>query len=240
MTAANAEIITNRYHILSLLQRTRASHAIVSLHRPHEQFIYNSAILSVDNDQNNFTIDSPAENQLPLQAKPSDWLKFRIKLHGLIISFEAMVEDIIEDATSLRSYRLQMPSQIHYQQRRGAFRASIGYQFKAHFSAQTPDNQRLNARLTDLSLGGASIEVDTDTMASLKNETPLIRCQLQMVDDSISIETATIRAIQMSEHSMDVYRLGLEFAELNPTERRNLQRWVMRFDRENRKSALSE
>lgn len=241
MAVSNTELITNHYHIISLLQRSCTSHAIVSLRRPHDQFIYNSAILTVNSDDNNFTIDTPAESQLPLQAKPGDWLKFRIKLQGLILSFDTVIEDILEDEVSFRSYQLQLPSQVNYQQRREAFRANIGYQFKASFSAQVPETQHsINGRLTDLSLSGASIEVDSSTISTLKNDLPLTQCRLQINGENIAIADATIRAIQINEPSLDTHRLGIEFVELSPGERRNLQRWVMKFDRENRKSALSE
>ena len=241
MAVPNTELITNRYHIISLLHRTCAAHAVVSLHRPHDQFIYNSAVLAVNNDEDCFTIDNPADSQLPLQAKSGDWLKFRIKLHGLVLSFDAIIEDILEDEVSFRRYQLKLPSQVNYQQRRGAFRANIGYQFHASFSAQLPDEQcSINGRLTDLSLSGVSVEIDISTIPDLKNDNSLTQCVLQMDGESISIADATIRAIQPTEQSLDIYRLGIEFSDLSAGERRNLQHWVMKFDRENRKSALSE
>lgn len=240
MVTSNAEHITSTYHILSLLQRARTAHAVVSLRRPHEQLVYNSTILAVNSQPKTLVIDAPAESQIPLQAKAGDWLKLRIKLQGLVLSFDACIEDIQEDASSSRSYRLQLPSQVYYQQRRDAFRASVGYQFNATFSAQLNEKQHLTARITDLSLGGASIELEAATVRGVKNDTPLFHCSLQMDKETIRIETATIRAIQVSEHSMDIYRLGIAFNDLSASERRNLQRWVMKFDRENRKSALPE
>lgn len=239
MAASNAELITNRYHIISLLQRASRSHAIVSLRRPHDEFVYNSTILSIDSEHNSFILDAPAEHELPLQAKPGDWLKFRIKLQGLVLSFDALIEDILEDEVSFLSYQIQFPSQVDYEQRRGAFRADIGYQFHAKLTAHLTSDKLLQGRLTDLSLSGVSVETDVSSQLNLRPDTPLKLCKLQMKGESIVINEAIIRTIQTADESFDVYRIGIEFSELSANERRSLQRWVMKFDRENRKSALS-
>jgi len=241
MAVSDAELITNHYHIVSLLQRACNSHSIVSIQRPHEQIIYNTALLAINNDENNFLIDTPAESQLPLQVKTGDWLKFQIKLKGLLLNFDSLIEDILEDEVSFRSYQLQLPSQVNYQQRRGAFRANIGYQFQAGFSAQLPNNQGiLKGRLTDLSLSGVSIEIDITTTPECIQDASLTQCTLHMDKENIKIADATVRAIKGTKQSAKMCRLGIEFIELSAAERRNLQRWVMRFDRENRKSALSD
>ena len=155
---------------------------------------------------------------------------------------DTIIEDILEDDVSLRSYQLQLPSQVNYQQRRGAFRANIGYQFQAGFSAQLPENQgTLKGRLTDLSLSGVSIEIDIAMTPEFKQDASLTQCMLHMDNkENIKIADATIRAAKETKPSSEIYRLGIEFIELSAAERRNLQRWVMRFDRENRKSALSD
>lgn len=238
MAVSNTEIISNRYHIASLLQRACTSHAIISLQRPHEQFIYNSTILALNNDEYCFTIDAPADSQIPLYAKPGDWLKFRIKLQGLVLSFEAIIEGVLDDAISFHRYQLHLPSQVNYQQRRGAFRANVGYQFNASFTARLDEQQQISGRLTDLSLAGASVELTA--LHQLKPQTPLSHCKLQLASDSIIIAASIIRTIQMTEHSLDIYHLGVEFIDLSASEHRSLQRWVMKFDRESRKSAFTE
>ena len=224
MSISNTDIITNPYHIISLLQRACSSHATISLQRPHEGFVYNSVILSLDHDARYFTIDAPVGDQLPLQVKIGDWLKFRIKLQGLVLSFEAIIKDALDQDSSAPVYQIRLPFQVNYQQRRGAFRASIGF----------------HGRMVDLSLRGVSIEIETTLPRDLKHQTTLNECQLQSAGDNICITAAAIRTIQISEQSLDVYRLGIEFIDLTPAERRHLQRWVMKFDRENRKSAYSE
>ena len=240
MTISNTEIITNPYHIISLLQRTCSAHATISLHRLHEQFVYNSIIVMLDHDAHYFMIDAPVGDQLPLQAKTGDGLKFRINLHGLILSFEAMIKDALNTNETSPEYLIHLPSQVNYQQRRGAFRASIGYQFNASFSALLAMNQKIHGRMIDLSLRGASVDIEASLLHDLKLQTILHQCQLKSAGDVICLKLATIQTIQISEHSLDIYRLGIEFTDLSPGERRHIQRWVMKFDRENRKSAYTE
>ncbi|MFN2303456.1 MAG: flagellar brake protein, partial [Anaerolineales bacterium] len=221
MSISNTDVITNPYHIISLLQRACSSHATVSLQRPHESFVYNSVILSLDHDARYFTIDAPVGDQLPLQVKIGDWLKFRIKLQGLVLSFEAIIKDALEQDSSAPVYQIRLPFQVNYQQRRGAFRASIGYQFNASFFARLESNQTIHGRMVDLSLRGVSIEIETALPRDLKHQTTLNECQLQSAGDNICITAAAIRTIQISEQSLDVYRLGIEFIDLTPAERRH-------------------
>jgi c-di-GMP-binding flagellar brake protein YcgR len=240
MAVSNTEIITNRYHILSLLQRARATHAIVSLQRPHESFIYNSAILRVNSHDNCFILDTPVETELPLQARTNDWLKIRIKLQGLVLSFEAIVEESLTENKTHDGYRLRLPEQVNYEQRRNAFRASVGYQFKTSFSAQVSENDCMTGHLINISLKGACVEVKSHGSTELRPETLIKSCKFQIGQNSMLISDATIRSLQITDHSLDTYRIGIEFNNISATERRHLQRWVMKFDRENRKSALAE
>lgn len=240
MAVSNTEIITNRYHIVSLLQRARATHAIVSLQRPHESFIYNSAILQVSSDDNYFTLDAPVEAELPLQARTGDWLKIRIKLQGLVLSFEAIVEECLTENHTQEGYRLRLPEQVNYEQRRNAFRATIGYQFKTSFSAQVSENDCITGRLINISLKGACVEIKIHGGPEIRPETHIKSCKFQIGQNNILISDATIRSLQIADHSLDTYRIGIEFNNISSAERRQLQRWVMKFDRENRKSAIAE
>ncbi|MFO7602554.1 MAG: PilZ domain-containing protein [Gammaproteobacteria bacterium] len=238
MVVSNTELIRNRYRIVSLLQRAQAARAIASLRRPHEQFIYNSAILAVHPDEGHFIIDAPASSQIPLQARVGDWLKFRIKLQGLLLGFDAVIEALIANTGDPHSYRLRLPMQVDYEQRRAAFRANIGQQFHARFSARLSEQQQLSGRLTDLSLSGVCVEIDIRTHPAVKHDTHISQCVLQLENSLIKINSARVLTIQAAEQSLDIFRLGIAFDELSAAERRDLQRWVMKFDRENRKSAL--
>ncbi len=177
----------------------------------------------------------PAENILVLDAPrgmsdthfaPGQTLVASVWHNGMQLRFRLRIveQQAFEGYPALIT---DWPSVIQSIQRRNAFRVRL-WNFTSRADLLMRDGPQLSGRILDLSVGGFSTLLPPDAPLEIGQT---VTCEIFIQGQTDFIAGAEIR--NMSLVSRDTHlRVGAEFSEIEPTNRRRLEQLLREFERE--------
>ena len=232
---AQSERIADRVRISSVLRRILEKRSLLTVSISGNGTTYNCAILEINPDQDYLILDelSPKAGHA-LVSKASD-LVIVARSEGVETRFTSNVQDIGLD-NGVAYYRLPLPSNIHYFQRRAHYRAPVGIAKEISVILTRGNDEIISGSLHDVSVGGVGIRFRKSAPENIQEGETIPRCVIHFPggDEFIcSVESRTMR------HSVNGnYRvLGVRFIGLSGPQRTKIQHFVADLDREIRKKA---
>lgn len=204
------------------------SHALIDVAIDGVDAHYQSIILSVDPEAGTIAIDElfPA-GFIGLPGQP---VTVSVRLDGSRrLTFNTHIMTRRDDDRSVDSYVLALPESLDYNQRRGAFRLSLGSGWAVVSEFRAPDQQQCSARVRDLSSTGIRLELQSSL--PLSEGDVLEDLQFEFAGRNYHC-LADVRSVLGGEDPADRYLVGAAFRDLPRLEQRSLERMIMQMQRQ--------
>jgi c-di-GMP-binding flagellar brake protein YcgR len=225
---SDIERITHRPRILSLLQRIRDARTMIMVHFGKDSSSYNSAILEIDDDKETMTLDEINTREGHDRLVENKTFFANARLGGVNVRFKTTLQDV-EQEDGTYKYQVAIPTIVHYEQRRAAFRVRVGAGIMIPVTICDEEKNCIDGELFDISNTGvgAMVPGDSDIQKDGKN----YFCKVTMPEgDQISGELE-IRFLK-EDGKLRQLLVGGEFINMNGPQRNALERSVMSLQRE--------
>lgn len=216
------EHIGFRPQILSLLRRLQQSRCLVAVTLDNDAYIYNSALLEIDAEQDFLILDELKPERGHTALLQQRRCRIRAELRGVTVAFTASLSDN-GSRDGIAFYRLSLPKALNYAQRRADYRPRVSHAKKTRVELELSNRTIATGALQDISLGGLRIKLDAETTAIPLNT--LLACRLTLPDGTAFICTIELRFFGKSE-------LGGKFIALESGQRQTLQKFIRELERE--------
>ncbi len=230
------EIITDKVRISVLLKQLVEKRSLVSVKLKSYQQLFSSAILDVDNENNQFILDvlKPELDEDTLKLTPR--LHIRGQLGGISMKFNSTVSEFgVED--EIPFYKLPFPKEIDYFQRRQAVRVRLSATNLVSVTFSLSDGQTLSGELEDISIGGLRAKFIENLPNSLSTNEALSCSFVLPPDKEESIKcNFQIRSIKREKNKYGPAFIGGEFVNMIKPLERQLERTIMILQRASRKN----
>ena len=225
---ASEEVIRDPLMIDCLLRRAAAERSLVTVGLPGPQTGL-TLILGIDRENGELLIDQLAPPEADEALRRTGRLRARIRAGGAEGEFETEVIGRTETPEGA-IYRLPLPSEIRYRQRRDHHRVPVPRNL-AVTVRYVLGGAEVAGRLCDVSLGGIGLETMAAEAAGLAPGETIERCALLLPDRSTV--AGPLEVCYVAEPAPNgAVRFGGRFTVLDPRDRRRLQRFVAALERD--------
>ena len=224
---SGSEKVTNRFRVIDILNRLKDARSLVSVTIADSAEPYNSAILQVATDPDYLVLDELTPQQGHDRLLEKRTLRAFARLDGVEIRFAAELAEAGSD-NGIAFYRLPLPRELDYAQKRSAFRAQVGMGLDVPIQLSDDRGNRVEGRLSDLSVGGLGgvlppdVRVDKGTVLTCLMELPGVgrfTCPMEVRFAKVKPDPERLR-------------IGGRFVDLTMGQERALQRSVNFLQRE--------
>lgn len=226
-------------HTYLTLYRAQRNHSFLEVTIEDDDVVYQSMILALDPEERTILIDELFP--LGFVGLPGQKVKLRIRLSGgRKINFDSeIVQQHQHDGTPL--YVLAMPNNIDTDQRRNAFRLSIGDRFSIDSRFEGPDQKPYYGRLRNLSSTGVALDVflETESANSFNYDDALRHVKFDFAGINFDCGLA-LRNVEEVDEEPGHFLIGGEFTDMDPHDQRTLERSIMRIQRDRQKIAADQ
>jgi c-di-GMP-binding flagellar brake protein YcgR len=218
------ESVTKRKRVIVLLERIRKQKALLTVNISGINGSFSSTLLSIDAKDNYFSIDElhPPEGHQHLSSGTR--LAIHARAPGMDWHFRSHVESIDKDR-DIHYYKLAMPAEVYFAQRREIDRVKISGTAKlsiAHAEGQ------LKGMLYDLSAGGVGAIVQSGIRLGVGERHT---CFVELPNEKRLITQMVIRFAK-PDPKPGYWRLGLEFIDLEADEKDIIGRSIRRAEQD--------
>ncbi|TBU93926.1 pilus assembly protein PilZ [Pseudomonas dryadis] len=224
---APVEIVAN----LRLLQQHHDP-LIIMFHERNQRF--RSYVIDVDREQNRLVLDEmiPSDGERYLQNGEA----FRVESfhEGVRIAWECAASMQLSEFQGERCYIGGIPAEVHYHQRRNAFRATLKQSDQVRIEL---DGDKLRAPISglmlDISASGCKLRLPGNVVASLHPGQIYERFSAQLPFGKL--ETSVELRHAYHDEKLDITFVGLRFANMSGLVQRMVERFVYQLQREARR-----
>jgi len=227
------EVISDPIHIKLYLKRILDNRTLLSTAIPGNESIFNSVMISIDNDKNKILIDQlhPEAGHAILLDKGK--LTIFAGLEGIDISFQCVLMDV-DETSGIPFYTLSFPQNIKYYQRRSSYRVDIIRSMHIPIILTCTSGEIITGELDNISTGGMRVRFSKPFPDVIENGLSLPRCELELPDEGLIMFSVEIRHVIQAKKPALGY-LGLRHDNLNTLEQRSINRFVTSLERELRR-----
>ncbi len=225
--------VTYKPHMVSLLRRLQSARAVVTVRINNDTALFNTMVIDVSvNDDVLFLdeITTPAGHR---KIKKGATLHFDGRLKGVRIQFSSKVQ-AVETDISLALYRIALPDNLLYWQRRRHYRARV-YDEPLAIVLPLPLKKQFTGKIMDISASGLCTRLDYPASAVLESEQAIQHATITMPGRSeitCDLELRSIRHFPQQGYSL----VGSEFIEISPHQQNHVERIVAMLDRNHRRT----
>ena len=195
---------------------------------------FQSFLIEVDRDKNRLRLDEliPRDGERFLQNGET----FQVEAFhdGVRVAWECLQSPEIVDHEGARCYVSQMPTEVHYHQRRNAFRAPLkqGDQVLIELAGEKL-SKPLKGFLLDISATGCKLRLPGNLTSGLQSGQVYERLSVQLPIGSMTL-AVELRHVQYLE-KIDTTFAGARFYRISGQEQRQVERFVYQLQREARR-----
>ena len=215
--------------VLFRLQQARDNREFVEVSLPHDDTVYQSLLLELDQEENTLLIDE----LFPGSAfvTPGQNLRLSIRQHGgRSLKFQSQViESYHYDDAPL--YVISMPEFIDYDQRRNAYRLPVDANIMVEVDFTAPDNKIYSGRVGDISSGGMSLFLPKPPECELNYGQRLANVNFEFAQLNIHSDLV-VRNLPDIMNAEGEIRIGTEFNGLATGKVRELEQTILQLQRE--------
>ena len=226
------EKLSDKIRIRAFLQKMLDKRALLTVFINGQEEPYSSAIIQVDD--NSFIIDElkpEAGNKL---LKENPVIQLKAQLDGVSIKCHAEIDEFGED-NNIAFYKLTIPEEIDYHQRRQAVRIRLSAAHPLPVTFTSVNDEIFNGDIDDISIGGLRARFKKSLSSNLENGQHLNCSFLLPPDNELTLNCdLVIRVIKHDKDQFGSSFLGGEFISMPKALERQLQRSIMTLQRASR------
>ena len=230
---SHEQLITSPSHIAGLLRRLQTSHALVSIQYDDDTRFYTTVILNIQPDENCFLIDATDSAPWHTQLQIGNTLQLLGRLAGVKIQCQVILQGLLSEEDK-PLYRVIIPRQLIYKQRRRHFRAHIddGKALAIHLPLSMKQN--ILGYVVDISASGVCTRIDFNDASSLTMEQAIRHARISLPDKQTLTCDLTLRSVRhYPENGFSL--IGSEFQHIPPHQQHHIERLVATLDRNQRR-----
>jgi len=228
------EKLSDKIRIRAFLQKMLDKRALLTVLINGREEPCSSAVIEVNSDDESFIIDElkpEASNQL---LKENPVIQLKAQLDGISIKCQAEISEFGQD-NNILFYKLAIPDEIEYHQRRQAVRISLSAAHPLPITFNAVNGESFEGEIKDISIGGIRARFKIDLPKSLENCQHL-NCSFLLPPDNKQTLNCDL-VIRVIKHKKDQFGpsfLGGEFIDMPKPLERQLQRSIMTLQRASR------
>lgn len=229
MSDEGKEYITQPAIIAGHLQRLQRSHIFPNISIKGSTRFSKSLFVEIDTKGDFLLLDilqpQSAHNEL---VKKRDFVLTTQNL-GVEYSFKSTVEKVV-NADGQPAYYVRFPKTLIYHQRRLAFRAPISREDNIVVTVTDNHDKSCTGMLSNISIGGASIQLPMKDVLPFKMNMRLKSCQFAVGEEFDFDFPAVVRDIS-EERVHQIVRIGIQFRDIDKAQERTIQQLVLQLER---------
>lgn len=233
--------ITNAAQIIGILKKIHKRRAILNISVANvpshlnpgpaagQEKLYSSAILEVK-PNGHIIIDELTPKEGHVLFLKTGKLKARLQLDGVKISFSATLESSGNDA-GIAFYTLALPREIDYLQQRAHHRVRPSLAKPLRVNLTHADESVFIGEIHDISAGGLSIKIKSDSLATTLKPTDILTCSFMLEPKQEILCKLEVRSIHAT-NQQNLIRIGVRFSNLPGPVEKLIQRYISMLERE--------
>ncbi|WPC06570.1 flagellar regulator YcgR PilZN domain-containing protein [Pseudomonas benzenivorans] len=216
---------------LRLLQQAHDP-LIITFHERSQRF--QSYLVEVDRDSSRLTLDEIIPNDGERYLLNGESFRIEAFHEGVRVAWECPQTVQITEHQGARCYLSPMPEEVHYHQRRNAFRAQLrlSEQLKVELAGSRLKSP-LNGQMLDISATGCRLRMPGDVTQRMQTGQVYERFTAELPFGAMTT-SVELRHMQYEE-KVDATFMGLRFHRLSGLEQRQVERFVYQVQREARR-----
>ncbi|WP_439889390.1 flagellar brake protein [Pseudomonas sp. MBLB4123] len=216
---------------LRLLQQAHDP-LIITFHERSQRF--QSYLVEVDRDSSRLTLDEIIPNDGERYLLNGESFRIEAFHEGVRVAWECPQTVQITEHQGARCYLSPMPEEVHYHQRRNAFRAQLKLteQLKVELAGSRLKSP-LKGQMLDISATGCRLRMPGDVTQRLQTGQVYERFTTELPFGAMTT-SVELRHMQYEE-KVDATFMGLRFHRLSGLEQRQVERFVYQVQREARR-----
>lgn len=225
-------VLHSRIEILALLRVLIERRAPVTVHFSEGRDFLLSTLLALNPDFEELVFDPSGDAAANRRLLAAPRLSFATALDGVRIQFatQRAAETVLGGLAALR---VRLPDSVLRLQRRDHFRIAPPLSHPLELEVPDTEGARVELRVLDVSCGGAAVVLAPAELA-LAPETVLRGCAIELPGRARLVFDAEVRWIAPGRGPGGATRCGLRFIDLPGAALTELQRYILRLDRERR------
>lgn len=228
------EKVNDKTRIAALLQKLLEQRVLITIKVQDQPSPFTSAIIEVNRDEGLFVIDElkPEPGNELLKQHPE--VHIQGQLGGVLLSFSCVVQESgVEN--DIPFYRLLIPAELDYHQRRQAVRVKLSAATPLPVTFTDPQGKQYAGEVEDLSIGGLRARFSETLPQQLEAGGELSCSFLIPPENKDKLNCKFIvRVIKHEKEGQRPAFLGGQFVALEKQMERRLQRAIMTLQRASR------
>ena len=222
------ELITDPVRVYRMLQSLLERRVLLSAKLEGDENWYTTALLDLNPTAGIMALDELAPRQGHERVRTGTRLRVMGVLGGVPTRFTGEVVDVGVQ-NDIAFYRVAMPREVEYLQRRAFFRAYVPRSMELRVEMGMEDGLPVTGRLLDLSLGGFGMQLGQDSPLA-----PLDVVAVRALDlpDGQRISCSAEMRYTQQEYGQKLIRAGARFIDLDKGIERSLLRAIYCLERE--------
>ncbi len=229
LTGLESIQLTTADAINHILKKVYSKHSLLTVTIEPSDECFGSTIIEINNDENYLVIDEFYPEDGHNQIVDGKQLSFNAHLSGAFVHFFGKV-DAIGENTRAAYYKIGMPEEIEYYQRRNTYRITTSISDPIPVNLITEDEVLIKAELRDISHGGMCLRVNATSHVSINGGDYIPTCLIQVGNDQKILNSLNICHVEMIKESGSL-RIGAEFAAISKIDRRELEHFIAYMER---------
>ena len=220
--------------IVATLRQLQQAHdpLIITFHERSQRF--QSYLVEVDREKSRLTLDEMIPNDGERYLVNGEAFRIEAFHEGVRVAWECQHSVQIAEHQNARCYLSPMPQEVHYHQRRSAYRAQLkqSEQVKVEL-AGSKLTRPLQGQMLDISATGCKLRVSGNATHQLQAGQVYDRFTAQLPFGAIT--TAVVLRHAQHDEKLDATFIGLRFHRMSGLEQRQIERFVYQLQREVRR-----
>ena len=233
-TLKSEQTISYQAHMVNLLRRLHTARSLISVKIGNDTAEFNSIILDASCENNEFYLDELNSQNGHKKIKKGTLIHVDGRLKGVRIQFQATVLGI-ENNNSIAAYRLALPKNMLYQQRRRHYRACVNGDQKLAISIPVPLKHHVTGDIVDISASGFCSRLDYSDSINFQAEQAIYSATINLPgrnEITCDIQVRSVRSYPDEGYAL----IGSQFIEIQPNQQTHLERIVAMLDRNQRRT----
>lgn len=227
-------LVHGRRQIRQLLQGLIDGHSLISAHISPGKDAFLTALVTLSDDEDWVFLDVSPDAKINQQVAQAEKLICVTQLNKIRIQFS--VDSITPMQLDGRpAFAVQVPGQMVRLQRREFYRLHIplSHGISCSLPADGADSTPTDVRVIDISEGGLALQLPQNN-APYKIGTLINDCVLHLLDSTTIVVRLEVRNVtaQTSRTGVQTTRVGCRFVELPHPADTQIQRYILRTERE--------
>lgn len=232
--------VTTPLEIQSLLKALQTSRTPLEVRFDGRSAVFQSYIVALDLHDQALYIDELIPSVGDKWIEQGDEYHIEAWLDGVNLRWQNGGARRVQLEDGAPAFLLQIPAQLAYHQRRGAFRAHIHRSMETRLELVQPGREDdLTGELVDISATGCKVRIPGNRVQTLQPGARYELSQLQLEDDIRIAVSAEIRHREYIDGS-DETLVGIYFHQPPAQTQRHIDRFVTQLQREARRQARED